>query len=375
MSKYFRGHVGTPERERSVRQLIDRVVNTIAAWGETQHYFATDADLQSFQAELTHLLVHQKMAFNSPVWFNVGVEPRPQCSACFINSVQDSMSSIMDLAKTEAMLFKFGSGAGSNLSPIRSSRERMTGGGTASGPVSFMKGYDAFAGVVKSGGKTRRAAKMVILDAGHPDILDFIDSKMLEEKKAWALIEQGYDPSFTGEAYGSVFFQNANHSVRVTDEFMDAVVNDGDWTTHAVVGPGPDGHLQGPRHLPPDGGRRPPLRRPGHPVRHDDQRLAPGLEHGPPVRDEPVRHGRHARGHRRGLALDRVARRASASTSSAPMAQPHPVDRIFPTGTKPVFELRTRSGYRVRITADHKVATDARRRRREGPRSRTTGSS
>ncbi len=241
VSKYFRGHVGTPERETSVRQLIDRVVNTIAGWAETQHTFATDEDLRAFQAELTHLLVHQKMAFNSPVWFNVGVEPKPQCSACFINSVEDSMSSIMDLAKTEAMLFKFGSGAGSNLSPIRSAREKMTGGGTASGPVSFMKGYDSFAGVVKSGGKTRRAAKMVILDADHPDVLDFIDSKMLEEKKAWALIEQGYDPSFTGEAYGSVFFQNANHSVRVTDDFMRSVETDGDWTTHAVVDGSPMG--------------------------------------------------------------------------------------------------------------------------------------
>ncbi len=236
VSKYFRGHLNTPERETSVRQLIDRVVNTIAAWAETQRYFATPADLEAFQAELTHLIVHQKMAFNSPVWFNVGIEEKPQCSACFINSVQDTMSSIMDLAKTEAMLFKFGSGAGSNLSTIRSSREKMAGGGTASGPVSFMKGYDAFAGVVKSGGKTRRAAKMVILDAGHPDILDFIDSKAHEEQKAWALIEAGYDPSFTGEAYGSVFFQNANHSVRVTDAFMNAVVDDGDWTTHAVVG-------------------------------------------------------------------------------------------------------------------------------------------
>ncbi|HTM30856.1 MAG TPA: hypothetical protein VL263_06110, partial [Vicinamibacterales bacterium] len=217
VSKYFRGHVGTPERESSVKQLIDRVVNSIAAWAETQHYFASDEDLRAFQAELTHLLVHQKMAFNSPVWFNVGIEPKPQCSACFINSVQDNMGSIMDLAKTEAMLFKFGSGAGSNLSPIRSSKERMSGGGIASGPVSFMKGYDAFAGVIKSGGKTRRAAKMVILNADHPDVIEFIDSKMLEEKKAWALIEQGYDPSFTGEAYGSVYFQNANHSVRVTD--------------------------------------------------------------------------------------------------------------------------------------------------------------
>jgi ribonucleoside-diphosphate reductase alpha chain len=241
VSKYFRGHLGTPERETSVRQLIDRVVMSITAWAETQHYFATDADLATFTAELTYLLVNQKMSFNSPVWFNVGIEAKPQCSACFINSVQDSMTSIMDLAKTEAMLFKFGSGAGSNLSTIRSSREKMAGGGTASGPVSFMRGYDAFAGVVKSGGKTRRAAKMVILDVGHPDILDFIDSKKLEEKKAWALIEQGYDPSFTGEAYGSVGFQNANHSVRVTDEFMRAVETDGDWTTHAVVGGAPMG--------------------------------------------------------------------------------------------------------------------------------------
>ncbi len=236
VSKYFRGHLGTPERETSVRQLIDRVVNTITGWAEGQHYFATDEDLNAFQAELTHLLVHQKMSFNSPVWFNVGVEEHPQCSACFINSVQDTMSSIMDLAKTEAMLFKFGSGAGSNLSTIRSSKEKMSGGGTASGPVSFMRGYDAFAGVVKSGGKTRRAAKMVILDIGHPDIEEFINCKIKEEKKAWALIEAGYDPSFTGEAYGSVAFQNANHSVRVTDDYMRAVTADGTWTTHAVRG-------------------------------------------------------------------------------------------------------------------------------------------
>ncbi len=241
VSKYFRGHVGTPEREHSVKQLIDRVVNTITAWAETQRYFATDEDLAAFKAELTHLLVHQKMSFNSPVWFNVGIEPRPQCSACFINSVQDNMSSIMDLAKTEAMLFKYGSGAGVNLSPIRSSKALMSGGGIASGPVSFMRGYDAFAGVIKSGGKTRRAAKMVILDVTHPDIIDFIDSKASEEKKAWALIEQGYDASYTGEAYGSIFFQNANHSVRVTDDFMRAVEQDGDWTTTEVSNGQPTG--------------------------------------------------------------------------------------------------------------------------------------
>ena len=235
VSKYFRGHIGTPGRERSVKQLIDRVVNTIASWAATQRYFATDEDLTNFKAELTHLLLHQKMAFNSPVWFNVGVEPRPQCSACFINSVEDSMSSIMDLAKTEAMLFKYGSGAGVNLSSIRGSKEKMSGGGVASGPVSFMKGFDAFAGVVKSGGKTRRAAKMVILDSDHPDVLDFVDSKASEERKAWALIEAGYDPSFTGEAYASVFFQNANHSVRASDDFMTAVEADSDWTTREVT--------------------------------------------------------------------------------------------------------------------------------------------
>ena len=235
VSKYFRGHIGAPGRETSVKQLINRVVNTITAWAATQHYFATDADLEAFKAELTHLLVHQKMAFNSPVWFNVGVEERPQCSACFINSVTDSMSSIMDLAKTEAMLFKYGSGAGVNLSPIRGSKEKMSGGGIASGPVSFMKGFDAFAGVVKSGGKTRRAAKMVILNADHPDVMEFIESKVNEEKKAWALIEAGYDASFTGEAYGSVFFQNANHSVRVTDDFMDAVGADAEWSTREVT--------------------------------------------------------------------------------------------------------------------------------------------
>ena len=235
VSKYFRGHIGTAGRERSVRQLIDRVVNTICGWAATQHYFSTDQDLETFKAELTHLLLHQKMAFNSPVWFNVGVEPKSQTSACFINSVDDNMGSIMDLAKTEAMLFKYGSGAGVNLSTIRGSKERMSGGGIASGPVSFMKGFDAFAGVVKSGGKTRRAAKMVILNADHPDIVDFVDSKANEEKKAWALIEQGYDGSFTGEAYGSIFYQNANHSVRVTDEFMRAVERDGDWTTFEVT--------------------------------------------------------------------------------------------------------------------------------------------
>jgi ribonucleoside-diphosphate reductase alpha chain len=235
VSKYFRGQMGSPDRERSVRQLIGRVVDTITGWARAQKYFASDDALQSFSHELKHLLVYQKAAFNSPVWFNCGFEKAPQCSACFINSVQDTMDSILTLARTEGMLFKFGSGTGSNLSAIRSSRELLAGGGTASGPVSFMKGYDAFAGVIKSGGKTRRAAKMVILNAEHPDIEEFINCKVEEEKKAWALIDAGYDGSFTGTAYTSVFFQNSNNSVRVTDDFMRAVLDGGDWQTKSVV--------------------------------------------------------------------------------------------------------------------------------------------
>jgi ribonucleoside-diphosphate reductase alpha chain len=234
-SKYFRGPLGSPERERSVRQLVGRVVRTIGAWGRQDGYFAGEEDAVAFEAELSHLLYRQKMSFNSPVWFNVGVEAHPQCSACFINSVGDSMDSILKLAHTEGMLFKYGSGTGSNLSRIRSSRERLGGGGEASGPVSFMRGYDAFAGVIKSGGKTRRAAKMVILDADHPDVAEFISCKAEEEKKAWALIDAGYDGGFNvkGGAYDSVFFQNANHSVRVTDAFMRAVEEDREWALTA----------------------------------------------------------------------------------------------------------------------------------------------
>jgi ribonucleoside-diphosphate reductase alpha chain len=235
VSKYFRGQIGTPERERSVKQLIGRVVDAITRWGREQKYFASEDALQAFSHELKHLLVYQKAAFNSPVWFNCGFERAPQCSACFINSVEDTMESILTLAKTEGMLFKFGSGTGSNLSAIRSSKELLAGGGTASGPVSFMKGYDAFAGVIKSGGKTRRAAKMVILNADHPDIMEFINCKVEEEKKAWALIDAGYDGSFTGVAYGSVFFQNSNNSVRVTDDFMRAVLDDDEWQTKSVL--------------------------------------------------------------------------------------------------------------------------------------------
>ncbi len=242
-SKYFRGHLGTPQRERSARQLIGRVVSKLCEWGRRGDFFADAEQEAAFRDELCHLLLTQKACFNSPVWFNLGVvEPAgslvpQQASACFINSVEDTMGSIMDLAKTEAMLFKGGSGTGTNLSTIRSSRERLAGGGMASGPVSFMKGFDSFAGVIRSGGKTRRAAKMVILNVDHPDILDFVRCKAEEEKKAWALIGSGYDGRFnvTGGAYDSVQYQNANHSVRVSDAFMRAVQSDAQWQTRAVT--------------------------------------------------------------------------------------------------------------------------------------------
>lgn len=239
VSKYFRGHLGSSDREHSVRQLIGRVARTMAGWGRAMDYFASEEDAQAFEDELTHILLFQKAAFNSPVWFNVGLpdQPKPQCSACFINSVDDTMDSILSLAKTEGMLFKYGSGTGTNLSPIRSSREPLQGGGTASGPVSFMRGFDMFAGAIKSGGKTRRAAKMVMLDVDHPDIVDFIESKAKEEKKAHALIDAGFSGMFNvpGGAYDSVAFQNANHSVRVTDEFMQALEQNKTWHTRFVL--------------------------------------------------------------------------------------------------------------------------------------------
>ncbi len=232
-SKYFWGTLGKDERETSIKQLIGRVVNTLTEWGLKDGYF-DEENAAVFRDELAHILVNQKAAFNSPVWFNMGIEKKPQCSACFINSVKDTLSSIMDLAKTEGMLFKYGSGTGTNLSILRSSREKLSGGGTASGPVSFMRGYDSFAGVIKSGGKTRRAAKMVILDIDHPDIVEFITSKQVEEEKAKALMLSGYDGSVGGEAYNSVFFQNGNHSVRIPDTFMRAWEEDREWYTKRV---------------------------------------------------------------------------------------------------------------------------------------------
>ena len=233
--KYFRGELGSDQRERSVKQMIDRVADTITGWGIDGGYFASDEDAETFNAELKHLLVNQKAAFNSPVWFNVGVEETPQCSACFILQVEDTMSSILNWYVEEGTIFKGGSGAGINLSSIRSSKEILKGGGEASGPVSFMRGADASAGTIKSGGKTRRAAKMVILNVDHPDIEDFVETKQREEHKIRALREAGFDMDLDGEDYASVQFQNANNSVRVTDEFMNAYEADGDYDLRAVT--------------------------------------------------------------------------------------------------------------------------------------------
>jgi ribonucleoside-diphosphate reductase alpha chain len=227
--KYFRGRLGSDERESSVRQMIARVAGTIAGWGRDGGYFATDEDADAFEAELAHILLHQKAAFNSPVWFNVGFEERPQCSACFILSVEDTMESILDWNTKEGMIFRGGSGSGINLSNIRGSVEHLSKGGLASGPVSFMRGADAWAGTIKSGGKTRRAAKMVVLDVDHPDIERFIWCKADEEKKAAALRDAGFDMRLDSEAFASIQYQNANNSVRVTDEFMAAVEADADW--------------------------------------------------------------------------------------------------------------------------------------------------
>ena len=264
VSKYFYGENGTPEREHSVRQLIHRVSRTIADWGMQDGYFASAEDGERFYRELTWLCLHQHGAFNSPVWFNVGLfhqygvkgaqcnwhwdvetevvkQPEnpyeyPQGSACFIQSVNDNMEDIMELARSEAMLFKFGSGTGTDLSTLRSHREKLSGGGKPSGPLSFMRVYDQIAAVVKSGGKTRRAAKMQSLKVEHPDIMEFIECKAKEENKARVLIEKGgYEANFNGEAYSSILFQNANLSVRVSDDFMQAVEKDQPWTTHWVT--------------------------------------------------------------------------------------------------------------------------------------------
>ena len=231
--KYFRGQLGSDKRERSVKQMIGRVAGTISDWGRQGAYFASPEDADAFEAELTSILLGQKAAFNSPVWFNVGFEEQPQCSACFILSVEDSMESILDWNTKEGMIFRGGSGSGINLSRIRSSKEQLSKGGLASGPVSFMRGADAWAGTIKSGGKTRRAAKMVVLDVDHPDIEDFVWCKAKEEEKAAALRDAGFDMSIDGEGFSSIQYQNANNSVRVTDEFMEAVEAGDDWELKA----------------------------------------------------------------------------------------------------------------------------------------------
>src|SRR6266542_1375269 len=235
-SKYFRGKLTSPEREWSVKQMVDRVVDRITKWGIEGAYFASEADAEVFNHELKYLMVNQHASFNSPVWFNIGVEGVPaQASACFILSVNDDMHSILDWFKNEGVIFKGGSGSGINVSRIRSSKEQLSGGGWASGPVSFMRGADSVAGSIKSGGTTRRAAKMVVLDSDHPDIREFIWCKAKEEKKAWALGEMGYDMSLNGEAWQSIQFQNANNSIRLTDDFMKKALAGEEWQLTARV--------------------------------------------------------------------------------------------------------------------------------------------
>ncbi|HSB38312.1 MAG TPA: vitamin B12-dependent ribonucleotide reductase [Gaiellaceae bacterium] len=231
--KYFRGRMSSPERERSVKQMIGRVVDTIVAWGREGGYFADDEEAETFEAELKALLVNQYVAFNSPVWFNVGFEEKPQCSACFILSIDDSMEDILDWIRREGIIFRGGSGSGVNLSKLRSSKEQLSKGGYASGPVSFMRGADASAGTIKSGGKTRRAAKMVVLDVDHPDVEQFIWCKAHEEEKARVLEAAGYDMSLNSEDWASIQYQNANNSVRVSDAFMEAAAADADWNLTA----------------------------------------------------------------------------------------------------------------------------------------------
>ncbi len=388
-SKYFYGEVGTAEREYSVRQLVHRVARTIADWGLEDGYFASAQDGERFYRELAWLCLHQHGAFNSPVWFNVGlyhqygvsgakcnwrwdsqtrdvVQPEnpyeyPQGSACFIQHVADNMEDIMELARSEAMLFKFGSGTGTDLSTLRSHREKLAGGGKPSGPLSFMRVYDQVAAVVKSGGKTRRAAKMQSIKVWHPDVMEFIECKWKEEKKAHVLIEKGgYEANFNGEAYSSIMFQNANLSVRVTDDFMQAVERNEDWTTHWVTNPKQPG--------------------PTYPAREIMDRMADCAWHcgDPGVQYDTTINRWHTcpnsgrinasnpcvTGDTLVATVDGFRRIDSLVGQSAEIINGHGrkawVDRIFATGRKPVFELRTRVGYRVRLTADHRVWTENR---------------
>ena len=357
VSKYFYGTIGKDDREYSVRQLVSRVAKTISNWGRKDGYFATKEDAQVFEDELHYILVNQMAAFNSPVWFNVGTSRPQQCSACFINSVEDDMRSILNLCVTEGMLFKGGSGTGTNLSKLRSKQEFLGGSnGKASGPVSFMKGLDAFAGVIKSGGKTRRAAKMVILDIDHPDINDFIQCKVEEEKKAWVLMDAGYDGSMDGSAYSSVYFQNANNSVRVTDAFMQAVEKDEDWTTHAVITGAPvqtwkakelmDKMAQAAWQCGDPGIQYDTTINKWHTCKNTDRIYA----------SNPCVTGDTLISTTSGYKRIRDLVGSSAAIIAADGEFSH-VEHIFPTGHKKIFELQTKSGYSVRLTEDHRVWT------------------
>jgi ribonucleoside-diphosphate reductase alpha chain len=357
VSKYFFGTIGKSDREYSVKQLVSRVAKTMANWGRKDGYFVAKEDAQRFEDELLFILANQMAAFNSPVWFNVGT-PRPhQCSACFINSVEDDMRSILNLCVTEGTLFKLGSGTGTNLSRLRSKHEYLGGSnGKASGPVSFMKGLDAFAGVIKSGGKTRRAAKMVILDIDHPDIDDFITCKVDEEKKAWALMDAGYDGSIDGPAYGSIYFQNANNSVRVTDEFMRAYETGGDWTTHAVTTGEPVKTWKARELMDKMADAAWLCGDPGiqydttintwHTCKNTDRIYASN----PCVTGDTLI--ATTSGYQRIANL--VGKAAEVIAADGRSAR---VDRIFPTGYKQIFELKTQSGFTLRLTEEHRVWT------------------
>jgi ribonucleoside-diphosphate reductase alpha chain len=386
VSKYFYGEHGTAEREKSVQQVIHRVARTIADWGIDDGYFATPKDGENFYRELAWLCLHQHGAFNSPVWFNVGIfsqlgvkgsqgnyhfDPKtkaihrpessyeyPQGSACFIQSVDDSMEDIMRLATSEAMLFKYGSGTGTDLSTIRSAKEKLSGGGTPSGPLSFMRVYDQIAAVVKSGGKTRRAAKMQSIKDWHPDVLEFIQCKAKEERKARTLIESGeYEANFNGEAYSSIMFQNANLSVRLSDEFMQAVERDDDWHTHWVTDPDHEG--------------------PTYKARYMLREMAEGTWYcgDPGVQYETTINKWHTCKNSGRInasnpcvtgdtlvATDEGLRTIESLIGETPSVvgldgNLHATTRVIPTGTKPVYRLRTKSGYEVKLTADHRVWT------------------
>jgi ribonucleoside-diphosphate reductase alpha chain len=389
VSKYFYGEAGTAERENSVRQLIHRVTRTIADWAVEDGYFESAVDGENFYRDLTWLCLHQHGAFNSPVWFNVGLfhqygvkgsqcnwrwdpeaetvnQPEnpyeyPQGSACFIQHVQDNMEDIMELARSEAMLFKFGSGTGTDLSTIRSHTERLAGGGKPSGPLSFMRVYDQIAAVVKSGGKTRRAAKMQSLKVWHPDIMEFIECKWKEEQKAHVLIQKGgYEANFNGEAYSSIMFQNANLSVRVTNDFMEAVDKDGDWATHWVT----DASHEGPRYQ-----AREVLNRMAECAWHCGD---PGVQYDTTINDwhtcpnsgrinasNPCVTGdtlvATSEGYRR--IVDLVGETVEVIAGDGKRRL---VERVFKTGHKPVYELETRAGFRLKLTGDHRVMTENR---------------